>query len=388
MNRRFTVLSGCVSLGVTLSVVVSVSVLFSNTNAAHAANAKYLASASAGTVVLTQSERTSAISPRISDLKPQQLSSVLVMQNDQLLFEQYYNGVNADDLHDIRSASKTFTGLMFGKAIADGYFTSEQDLVLPLFKRITVQNPSPEKSNMTFFDLLSMTNPLECDDMNELSAGNEERMYLTKDWARFFLNLPTRANPPWEKPMDQQPFGRDFSYCTAGISLTAAAIEIASQQRLSDYTQQALFAPLGITHTEWLYNAMGVTQGGGGVKIRPRDLLKIGQLILHKGQWTGKHLLPAEWIAKSLQSYSESMPELHASYGLTWWRFPFTVNGQPVDSFAAAGNGGNYLFVVPELNATVVITATAYNTRYMHQQSQAIFASAILPALVPQAPAS
>ncbi len=323
------------------------------------------------------------IGVKIAALKPQKLSSVLVMHNDQLLHESYYNDTSAEDLHDIRSASKTLTSLMFGRAIADGYFQSEKDKVLPIFKGVQVSHLTTEKSAMTFFDLLSMTNPLECDDMNDLSAGHEEKMYLTKDWVHFFLNLPERANPPWETPIAKMPYGRDFAYCTAGISVTAAAIEIAAKQRLSDYTKAALFQPLGISESEWLYNGKGITQGGGGLKIKPRDLLKIGQLILHKGKWSGKQLVPEAWIEKSLQSYSLAMPDMNATYGLSWWRFPFTVNGKTIDSFAAAGNGGNYLFVVPELNATAVITATAYNTRYMHQQTHAIFANAILPALVP-----
>lgn len=325
------------------------------------------------------------ISSKISELKPQQLSSVLVMHNNKLVHESYYNGAGADELHDIRSASKTFTGLMFGRAIADGYFGSEHDKVLPIFnEHQPFLYPSDVKSNMTFFDLLSMTNPLECDDMNEISAGQEEKMYLTRDWIAFFLNLPARANPPWETPMDKQPFGRDFAYCTAGISVAAAAIEYASKRRLSDYTKEALFAPLGIVDSEWPYSATGITQGGGGVRIKPKDLIKIGQLVLNKGSWSGKQLIPSSWIEKSLASYSESMPELNATYGITWWRFPFDINGKVVDSFAAAGNGGNYLFVVPELKVTAVITATAYNTRYMHQQTQAIFANVILPALLQQ----
>ena len=323
------------------------------------------------------------IGAQILASEPKLLSSVIVMHQGSLVHESYYNGAKADGLHDFRSASKSLTGLMFGVALHDGYFNSEHDRVLPLFKDYEpLLYPSAEKSAMSFFDLLSMTNPLECDDMNNFSAGNEERMYLRKDWLRFFFDLPSRANPPWEAPMDKQPFGRDFSYCTAGISITAAAIERASGKRLSDYADAALLKPIGVGETQWLYSATGITQGGGGLRIAPRDFLKIGELILNKGRWGDKQLLPAEWIAKSLTAYSESMPELNASYGLTFWQFPYEIKGKTINAFAAAGNGGNYLFIVPELQLTAVIAATAYNTPYMHKQSQSIFAAIVLPAIV------
>ncbi|RUO41967.1 serine hydrolase [Pseudidiomarina aestuarii] len=322
------------------------------------------------------------ISAAIDMLQPQQLSSVLVMRDNELVYENYYNGTLANDLHDVRSLSKSLTGLMFGKAISDGYFESEFARVLPIFDNATVLNPSTHKDEMTFFDLLSMTNPLECDDMNNLSDGHEEKMYLTRDWVSFFLSLPARANPPWEVPMDEQPYGRDFAYCTAGISVSAAAIEVVTGEKFSTYTNTALFQPLGITESSWLYNEEGITQGGGGLKIKPRDLIKIGQLVLNNGSWSGKQIIESDWIEKSLQSYSVSMPEMNATYGLTWWHFPFEIDGRVIETHAAAGNGGNYLFVIPELNATAVITATAYNTRYMHQQTHAILSTAILPALL------
>lgn len=325
------------------------------------------------------------ITQQINELKPQKLSSVLVIKDNKLLHESYYNEASAQSLHNIRSASKSFTGLMFGVAIKDGYFESVQDKVLPWFKDYQpLFYPSDEKTNMRFFDLLSMTNPLECDDMNSFSAGNEERMYLRKDWIEFFLNLPTRGNPPWMPTFEQQAYGRSFAYCTAGISITAAAIERASGKSLADYAQSALFDKLDIKEVHWPKSPMGITQGGGGVDIKPRDLIKIGQLVLNKGKWGNEQLIPQDWIEKSLQSYSESMPELNATYGLTFWHFPYQVNGKTIDSYAAAGNGGNYLYIVPALNLTAVITSTAYNTPYMHKQSQSIFSQVILPKIVSQ----
>lgn len=319
---------------------------------------------------------------QIEALQPKKLSSVLVMQDNQLLFESYFNGTKADDLHDIRSASKTLTSLMFGVAIKDGFFEGETDKVLDTFDNYkNLPHSGSKKQNMTYFDLLTMTGPLECDDMNNYSQGHEERMYLTYDWVGFFLNLPIRANPPWEPRMGDNAYGRDFSYCTAGISITAAAIEKQSGMRFSDYTAKTIFKPLGISEYQWQYNGAGITQGGGGLRIKPRDLLKIGQLVLNKGRWQGQQIIPRNWLDKSLRSYSSSIEELKGTYGITWWQFPYPYKEGLVSAFAAAGNGGNYLFVVPELSLAAVITSTAYNTPYMHKQTHNIFAKVILPAI-------
>ncbi len=323
------------------------------------------------------------IEDEINTINPQQLSSVLVQQHQEVLFEEYYNGATSQQLHDIRSASKSLTSLLFGIASKEGYFTSPYEKVLPVFKDY---NPllfkSYQKSEMTFFDLLSMTNPLECNDMNEYSRGHEERMYLTHDWIEFFLNLPARGHMPWEPKPSDLPYGRSFAYCTAGISITAAAIERRTGKKMDEYAQEKLFDSLGISNVEWLYSPTGITQGGGGLKIKPKDLLKIGQLMLNNGQWKDEQLLPLDWVTKSFTPYSVSMPEIDASYGLTWWIIPFKTSDKVVTTYAAAGNGGNYLFVVPELDATVVITATAYNTPYMHKQTHDIFSKAVLPYLL------
>ena len=323
------------------------------------------------------------LADKVAQMKPKKLSSIVVNVNGKKVHESYYNGTKAEDLHDIRSASKSFTSLMFGVAIKDGHFSSEKDLIattFPDYGHLISANEAKQK--ITYFDLLSNTNPVECDDMNQFSQGNEERMYLRKDWLSFFFELPLRANPPWETPMAEQPYGRDFSYCTAGIFTVGAAIERKTQTSLANYTQTALFSPIGIQKSIWQSNAMGQTQGGGGVRIKPTDLIKVGQLLINQGKWQGKQLIQKEWIKKSFTDYSLAMPDLNATYGLTWWILPFQVNGKTIKTFAAAGNGGNYLFVIPSLETTAVITATAYNTRYMHQQTHEILSTIVLPAIV------
>ena len=323
------------------------------------------------------------LTDKVVEMKPKKLSSIVVNVKGKKVHESYYNGTTADDLHDIRSASKSFTSLMFGIALKDGHFSSEKEAIAKTFPDYGhLLSSNAAKRRITYFDLLSNTNPVECDDMNQFSQGNEERMYLRKDWLAFFFELPLRANPPWEKPMTEQPFGRDFSYCTAGIFTVGAAIERKTKTSLADYTKTALFEPIGIQESQWQSNALGQTQGGGGVRIKPTDLIKVGQLMLNQGKWQGKQLLPKEWIKKSFTDYSLAMPDLNATYGLTWWILPFQVNGQTIKTYAAAGNGGNYLFVIPSLETTAVVTATAYNTRYMHQQTHEILSTIVLPAVV------
>lgn len=319
----------------------------------------------------------------IHQLAPKQLSAVLLQQEGRLKHELYFNGATRNDLHNIRSASKSLTSMLFGIAIQEGHFSSVDERVLPVFPEYQpLLFPSPRKAQMRFFDLLSMTNPLECDDMNNYSRGHEERMYLTYDWIQFFLNLPARGHEPWVKPPEQQPFGRDFSYCTAGISITAAAIERKVGMGMDDYAKAKLFEPMDITAYEWPYSPAGITQGGGGLSIRPRDLIKLGQLMLNQGEWNGQQLIDRSWVEKSFTAYSQAMPELKANYGLAWWIFPYEIGERTITTYAAAGNGGNYLYVVPALNATAVITATAYSTPYMHQQSQQIFSELLLPRLL------
>lgn len=323
-------------------------------------------------------DQKAEIQQQIDSIAPKQLSAVLVQQDGKLLFESYYNGTSQDDLHNIRSASKTLTSLMFGIAIGRGLFDSVDDRVLPVFDDYSPQYNHTVKQNMRFFDLLSMTNPLECDDWNSFSVGNEERMYMRRDWVEFFLDLPLRGHAPWELPPEQQPYGRDFAYCTAGVSITAAAIETKAKQGLDKFAHDTLFSYLGIDKVIWPQSPTGIVQGGGGLEIRPLDLLKIGQLMLNKGKWESRQLVPSKWIKQSWTAYSQALEDRQVDYGLLWWIFSFEINGKTITTYAAAGNGGNYLFVAPELNLTAVITSTAYNKPYMHQQSQQIFEQAIL----------
>jgi len=320
---------------------------------------------------------------QIADQQLKNITSVLIQHQQIITYEQYFNGARKDTQHDMRSASKSITSLAIGLAIADGLIKDVQQPVMSFFKdKQPLANPDPRKMDISIEDLLTMSSVLECDDWNSASRGNEERMYIIEDWSQFILDLPVRGIPPWKKKPEDSPWGRTFSYCTGGVQVLAELIERVTKQPMSDYLQSQLFAPLNIQPPQFSQSPLGHTNGGGGMRMTSRNWITIGQLMLSDGSHQGQQLIPAKWVAESFKPRAMIDEERKMSYGYLWWINQFDVNGQTLTAYAAAGNGGNYLFILPSLDASVVITSTAYNTPYMHQQSRAILTDHVLPALL------
>lgn len=320
-----------------------------------------------------------SLEEKIAQQEYKQITSVLVQKDGNLLYEQYFNNGSSELLNDVRSASKSITAILFGMALEDGYFKSVEDRVLPIFKhKQPIADLFAAKKSMTFDQLLAMTSPLECNDFERASAGNEEKMYLRKDWERFILDLPEAGTPPWEAKSEDRPYGRTFRYCTGGVFMLGAAIEYASDTTLTAYADKKLFKPLDISHKRWQFSPMGIAQGGGGLGLRSRDLIKIGQLMLNGGRYGQQQLLSKAWVEAMFKPRSVAMADMNIDYGYLWWINHFEINGKDITAYAASGNGGNYVFVVPQLNLTAVITAQAYNTPYMHPQAREIMTDHIL----------
>ncbi len=338
---------------------------------------------SCGVALANQSATLSELTQKIEQKEFKQMTSVLVNQNNQVIYQQYFNGSDAKTQHNMRSASKSITSMAIGLAIDEGLIQGVDHAVMTYFKdKLPLANPDPRKQQITIEDLLTMSSVLECDDWNNASRGNEEKMYIIEDWTKFILNLPIRGTAPWRKTPDKSKYGRAAYYCTGGVQVLADLVERATGQRMSDYLQTKLFKPLNIKPPEHSYTPLGVTNGGGGMALTSRDWIKIGQLMMNKGQYNKQNILSPEWVKASLTRHAVIDENRQVEYGYLWWIFDFKIDDRNITAYAAAGNGGNYLFMLPELNAQVVITSTAYNTNYMHQQSQRILTEFIIPALL------
>jgi CubicO group peptidase (beta-lactamase class C family) len=224
-----------------------------------------------------------------------------------------------------------------------------------------------------------MSSALECDDWNDFSRGNEERMYLVEDWAQFILDLPVRGRMRVGERIDSLPYGRNFSYCTGGVFTLSEVLEKSTGMRTDQFAQERLFAPLGITDAQWVYSPLNIPQTGGGLRLSGRDLLKLGQLYLDGGSWKGRRIVNEDWVRRSTQPHARI--DEATEYGYLWWLKSFKSGEKSYPSFFMSGNGGNKIVAVPGLDLVAVITSTNYGTRGMHEQTEKILTDYILAAV-------
>ncbi|MEM6513262.1 MAG: serine hydrolase [Pseudomonadota bacterium] len=273
------------------------------------------------------------------------VSSALLVRRGVLVFEGYFDKFDRDDLHSTRSAAKAITSALVGIAIDQGHIESVDAPLLPFFPEYDgeIANRDERKHDITLAHLLSMTSGVR---------GNEDAMYPTDDWIRFYLDQPLVAAP-----------GERFSYATSGVVALGNVITRASGQRIPAFTDRYLFGPLGITDYRWpITNSrgnQGLAMTGGGLNLRPRDMAKFGQLYLDRGMWRGERLISEAWIDASTQKHATS--DLYGEdFGYLWRMIDRDVDGTPVRSFEAWGNGGQYIMVFPSLELVAVFTGENY----------------------------
>ncbi|MGH9856678.1 MAG: serine hydrolase domain-containing protein, partial [Acidobacteriota bacterium] len=265
-----------------------------------------------------------------------------------------------------------------GKAIDQGRLSLNSRVLDFFSEKKPFENRDPRKEKITVEDFLTMSSILECDDWNEYSRGNEERMYLVEDWIQFTLNLPVKGFPSWASKPEDSPYGRSFSYCTAGVTTLSGVIEKATKMKTTEFARKYLFDPLNIKQTRWGISPMGLAMTGGGLELRSRDLLKLGQLYLDQGMWKGKRIVSQQWVKTSIQPHARIDDQ--TEYGYLWWLKKFTAGTKTHQTYLMSGNGGNKVAVFPELHMVVVLTSTNYGTAGMHQQTDRLLTEYILPA--------
>lgn len=291
-----------------------------------------------------------AIVRAILDGTYKDVHSVLLYQHGKLVLEEYFYGYTASRPHQLRSATKSVVSALAGIAIDRGAIPSVDERVLPHMTYSSYANPDPRKASMTLGNFLSMSSGLDCNDHSSTSPGRETVIDETPDWVKATLDLPMINNP-----------GSKAYYCSGGVAVVGRMTENMVHMQLPDFAQANLFGPLGISRADyaWNYNLTNANKEYGQIRLRPRDMLKLGIVFANDGRWQGHQVISSAWVKTSLAEHSQVD---ETSYGYFWWRPYLNVGPQRVNMFAAQGNGGQKIYLLPQFDLVAVFTGGDYNS--------------------------
>ncbi|MBK8088067.1 MAG: serine hydrolase [Chitinophagaceae bacterium] len=272
--------------------------------------------------------------------KKHELHSVMIIRHGKVIAEGWWSPYRADLKHSMYSVSKSWTSTAIGFAV-DEKKLSVDDKVISFFPEYASLSSKPYLADLKVKDLLTM------------SVGHAkemfERVFMQADWAKGFLEIPI-VNVP----------GTKFLYNTLATYMLSAIVQKVTGQTVMDYLQPRLFTPLGISGIDWEMNYKGINTGGWGIRVKTEDMAKLGLLYLNQGKFNGKQILSADWVKEATGKQIEQNPSATQEkkdssdwlqgYGYQFWRCRN-------NAFRADGAFGQYIVMMPELDAVVVITS-------------------------------
>jgi CubicO group peptidase (beta-lactamase class C family) len=316
----------------------------------------------------------SLLDKAITERRVWNLHSVVVLRWGQLVLERYFEGEDsargrtlgriafqADTLHDLRSVSKSIVSLLYGIALADGKVPPPAAPLPASFPEYTDLAADPARARWTIHHALTMTMGTDWDELGvpySDPTNSEIAMDMAPDRYRFILGAPVVMEP-----------GKRWVYNGGATALLARIIARGTGGSLHEFARRKLFDPVGIGPTEWITDRAGEAIAASGLRMKPRDLARIGVMMLNGGMWGDRPVVPEQWIARSTSAAAD-IDEIR-QYGYHWYlgKFAFTIPTRPrwdrsrLERFwSAIGNGGQRLFLFPGLDLAVAITAGNYDT--------------------------
>ncbi|MFE1600798.1 serine hydrolase domain-containing protein [Methylobacterium sp. ID0610] len=319
------------------------------------------------------------------------LHGVVVLRGGRTVLERYFEGEDnargrplgrvgfgPETLHDLRSVSKSVVGLLYGIALARGQVPPPQAPLSAAFPEHADLAGRPGRDRITVEHALTMTLGLDWDETSRSYAdpeNSEIAMDQAPDPIRFVLERPV-VRPPGER----------FTYCGGATALLARLIARGTGQSLHAFAREALFDPLGLGPSEWAAAPGGEPYAASGLRMTPRDLARIGTMVAGRGSVDGRQVVPAAWIAAATTP-AVSVDEIRR-FGYHWYVWD-VGSGKPLGwlpehldrVWACYGEGGQRLFVLPQRDLVVAVTAGNYLAEDQWIPPNRVLREIVLPGL-------
>jgi CubicO group peptidase (beta-lactamase class C family) len=282
--------------------------------------------------------------------KAPEIHGVLIARHGKLVLEEYFHGEHREKPHDTRSAGKSLAADIAGAAIQAGYDVSASTPVYATMNRgVVPPDLDSRKRALTLEHLLTMSSGFDCDEDDESSPGNEEN-----------LKGPDIYQATMDLKMVRQP-GEKAVYCSVGANLAGGVVARAARQPSLPLFQQLIADPLGIEQYYMGVSPTGDYYLGGGARLLPRDFLKLAQVHVNGGTWSGRRVYSADWSRRATSPLVRFFETSKARYGYLWWVYDFPYRGRTVRAYFASGNGGQFSFGIDELDLAIVFYGGNYS---------------------------
>ncbi len=269
-----------------------------------------------------------------------------------LILERYYNGARASQLANIKSASKSVIAALVGIAIAKGHIKGLNQPIADYFPELA-KDAERNKRQITIEDLVTMRSGLDS------TSGRQYGAWVSsKNWVRYVLAQPLIDEP-----------GTRVEYSTGTSHLLSAILTRATKTSTWQFAQEQLARPLGFTLAKWPQDPQGIYFGGNDMLMTPRQMIRFGELYENGGRIGDRQLIPRDWVEKADDGVGRSRWGSDREYGYGFWIRDF---GR-YKSFYAWGYGGQFIFVLPDLDLVVVTTSRSDVSRERRDHNDAIY---------------
>lgn len=285
---------------------------------------------------------------RIINYEFGRLESILIIKDRKLILEEYFFGFNRTKQHRINSCTKSVASLLLGIALDRHKINDVDQSVFNFFPQYASLK-TPENERVSLKHVLTMT------------AGFNDEEESENPGPDNFIECILKS------PMETIP-GEKFRYSAKCSKLIGGIIYTLENKQADEFAKEVFFNKLGISEFSW-DKENGVVPCDAGLELYPRDMAKIGLLVLNNGNWEGEQIVPKEWIVNSTKPYVAESEFFDYGYqwwyrskrNKCWWNDPVHGGKTEHDMFLALGAGGQYIMVMRDMNLVIAITSSDYN---------------------------